>query len=122
MENRFCEEFGEYRNLDELREMADSVENPPNKWTAEAAEKIAAIVEQLADAVNGGDREYMATVMAITMSREHRTLQASIVRLFVDFCRIYRDFGFDLRNRGAVELADKVAAMYEAGEIAIPVV
>ena len=122
MGNRFESQFGEYQNFDELRAMVEAVDAPETKWRLQTARKITDVVEQLSDAVNGGDRAYMAKVMAVVMSRQHRTLQASIVRLFVDFCRIYRDFGFDLRNRGAVELADTVARLYDEGRVSIPVV
>lgn len=67
------------------------------------------LVKSLVDASNHFDVETMSKAMFYEILKSHRTLQANIVRLLQQFLELYQYVGYDLRNKGAVEFAEKAS-------------
>ena len=74
--------------------------------TVEKAEKA---MRDLLDCTNvmGSDKD-VAEAISNVLSKEHRTLQQSFMRVFVQSMNQYKDTRFDQRNEQAVKLAKEI--------------
>ena len=107
-EERYQGQDGGYENREAMEEIQKAVAYPENEWDGKAITDIQQAVDILSHVVNG-TRTIAPKAFAVVLGKQHRTLQAGIMRLFVDMCEIYCDMPFDLRNRAAVEFAEKAA-------------
>lgn len=63
----------------------------------------------LADVCNHRNSDFVGREIAVALSEQHRTLQASLVRSVADTMSLYQHSNHDLRNKGAIEWAAQVA-------------
>ena len=63
-------------------------------------------------------RSGVADAMAAALAGEHRTIQQNFMRELKEAMRNYRHVGADLRNEGAVKLANEIAE----SEVYLPLV
>ena len=78
----------------------------------EADEKIKEIVESLFKEINVmGKEEEVSSLLNQYVSRQHRTLQQSFIRVIQQFFTQYSTNDYDPRNEGAVKLAEKISKM-----------
>lgn len=69
---------------------------------------VKAAVQDILNALNGGNQKVLAGVIYETVSREHRTLQQAFWSALLLAQITYADNDHDLRNEQAVELAKTV--------------
>lgn len=120
-EARYQEEFGQFKDRTDIvknEELVTAMDD--SKHTAVSAKKIQEAVQVLSDAVNVMGFEGTGSVLAIALRKQHRTLQASIMRGLIDMFKIYQNEAFDLRNRAAVRAAEIFSKAVESEEIYIP--
>ncbi len=80
---------------------------------------IRGAMRTIADAVNGNSPAIVGKVLAVELAGQHRTLQASVIRALLVMFGIYKGAAYDLRNKAAVDAAEKVADLAKK-DIAIP--
>jgi hypothetical protein len=76
----------------------------------------------LSHAVNCGDPKEVSKAMFVGICEDHRTLQAQVVDAMLKFLSIYSEASYDLRNRAAVEAAEKVTGFVKENAIYIPLI
>jgi hypothetical protein len=76
-------------------------------------DNIKELVEKISRTVNVMGYEKETTDMFYQeFVKMHPTLQASFVRMFIGFCKLYADIPYcDLRNKAAVEFAKRISDM-----------
>ncbi len=86
-------------------------------YKSETDENIKQIVECLFKEINAmGKEAEVAYLLNLYISRQHKTLQQSFVRVMHQFFIEYSDSSHDLRNEGAVKFSEKISKM----EVCLP--
>lgn len=76
------------------------------------AQEFQEAMEVVVNATNSmGCEKELAERMLIAITGQHRTLQQSFFRVFVDMAEKYADTRSDLRNDASVDFAKKVAKL-----------
>lgn len=93
------------------------------KKEREFFDEVSDIVRKLADVVNVMGREKdLALAMYRGLTNQHRTLQAGLIRTFIDMLRIYSDTAYDLRNAGAVAASQIITEAVDEAGVSIPLI
>lgn len=96
----------------QVQEALDLVRLPGSDCEKSLVGKVEEAVSLLSKAVNVmGSGDEAGKAFAGCLMTEHRTLQASIVKMFQSAMKIYQHSAADLWNEGAVEFARQVSAI-----------
>ena len=83
-----------------------------NHQDSETDKKMKEIVERLFQEINVmGKEAEVAYLLSLYVSRQHKTLQQSFIRVMHQFFIEYSDSSYDLRNEGAVKFSEKISKM-----------
>ncbi len=84
---------------------------------------VLTIIQAMADYVNSGDSQQLASVMLADLNRQHRTLQQGVVSALKCLIEQYAAQGpewIDPRNRDAHAWAKQVAALCDSPSRTLP--
>jgi hypothetical protein len=79
-------------------------------------------VESITNAVNGHSSKLVAEAIFLAIAKQHRTLQAQTVDAFVKSLGIYQYSSYDLRNKAAVVMAERITEFVIEDHGYIPII
>lgn len=103
--------------MDDTIEDAERTLEERGRW-----DRVKTAMETLSHEANCYGSEFLAKAMFYGMHNDHRTLQAMVVNAMLKFMGIYSGASYDLRNKAAVEAAEKLAQVIKDEGVYIPLI